>query len=64
MNENNFCPDMDMEPIHSDRVLSENMFETLVLVEKPKKETAIESKPTKEYSFDESNMSYSGSVKS
>ena len=36
---NDFSPDMDIEPIHSDRVLSENMFETLVLVEKPKKET-------------------------
>lgn len=30
--ENEFCPDMNIEPIHNDRVLSENMFETLVLV--------------------------------
>ena len=32
MNEKDFCPDMEIEPIHNDRILSENMFETLVLV--------------------------------
>lgn len=37
ISENDFSPDMSMEPIHVDRVLSENMFETLVLCEKVKK---------------------------
>lgn len=32
--EDNFVPDFNIEPIHLDRVLSENMFETLILVEK------------------------------
>ena len=37
ISENDFSPDMNIEPIHMDRVLSENMFETLVLCEKLKK---------------------------
>jgi hypothetical protein len=37
LSDNDFSPDLDMEPIHLDRVLSENMFETLILCEKPKK---------------------------
>lgn len=32
--DNQFTPDLSIEPIHNERILSENMFETLVLVEK------------------------------
>lgn len=35
--ENEFTPDMCIEPIHYERILSENMFETLILIEKPKR---------------------------